>query len=133
MTLDIWMLLGAIFLGFVHIGAQSFALKWDAGNAYTLGPRDMPVDISAITGRLERASRNYQESFPFFATTVLTAHLLSAANDMTAIGATLYLGARSLYLPAYAFAIPLARTVLWQVAMIGIVIVASQVVLPAVD
>ncbi|MEZ5764585.1 MAG: MAPEG family protein [Xanthobacteraceae bacterium] len=130
MTIELWLLAGAVLLGFVHVGAQSFSFKAQVGNAYTTGPRDANLRPEQMAGRLERALRNYLETFPLLAAAVLIVQTSGSNGRLSLTGSCLYLVARALYLPAYAFAIPYARTVLWQLASIGIVLVVAQVFFP---
>lgn len=50
----------------MHIGAASFAFKRQVGNAYSVGARDEEIRPACIAGRLERALRNFLETFPVF-------------------------------------------------------------------
>ena len=73
-----------------------------------------------MAGRLERAFRNYLETFPFFAAPVLAAHASDTHGWMTAWGAHLYFWARLVYVPLYASGIPLVHSLAWNVATAGI-------------
>ncbi len=128
MTTELWLLFWSGILALVHISAQSFSYKHQAGNAYTMGPRDEKIEATGLAGRMERAQRNFQESFPLFAVVVLLAHISNMSNVFTVMGAHLYFWCRLLYLPAYGFAIPYMRTILWQLSMIGIVLIMSQII-----
>jgi uncharacterized MAPEG superfamily protein len=126
MSIDLWMLFGAVVLGLVHLGAASMTFKAQVGNAYTVGARDEGLQPARIAGRLERAQRNFGETFPLFAAVVLALHVLGKANGWSALGAELYLGGRIAYLPAYASGLPWVRTICWQFATIGLVIALVQ-------
>lgn len=115
------MLLAAVLIGIVHISTNSLSAKAQVGNAWTVGARDEPKPLTGVPGRLERAARNYQETFPLFAALVLIAHLTGRADMWTAIGAGAFVVGRVLYLPAYASGIPWVRTICWQIATIGLV------------
>jgi uncharacterized MAPEG superfamily protein len=47
---------------------------------------------------------------------------------MTVWGAQLYFWARVLYVPLYAFGIPLIRSVAWNVAALGIILILLALV-----
>ncbi len=126
MTVDLWMLFGAVILGIVHVGAQSMAFKAQVGNRYTVGARDEALQPQRMAGRLERAQRNFGETFPLFAAVILAVHVTGKANSWTALGAQLYLAGRIAYLPAYASGLPWIRTICWQVATVGLVIALVQ-------
>lgn len=121
-------LAGAILLGLVHIGAASLAFKRQVGNAYTVGARDAAVQPAGMAGRLARAQANFLETFPLFAAAVLMLAPLEAAGTLSSLGAQLYLGGRVLFLPAYASGLPWLRTVIWQVATLGLALVWFAVV-----
>ena len=127
LSFDLWMLLAAVLIGVVHVSTNSLSAKRQVGNAWTVGSRDEPRPLTGVPGRLERAARNYQETFPLFAALVLLAHVTGRADDWTAIGSALFVGGRALYLPAYASGIPWVRTIFWQVATIGLVVIGVAV------
>ena len=126
MSIDLWMLFGAVVLGLVHLGAASMAFKAQVGNAYTVGARDEGKQPERVAGRLDRAQRNFGESFSLFAAVVLALHVTGKANGLSALGAELYLGGRIAYLPAYASGLPWIRTIFWQIATVGLVIALVQ-------
>ncbi len=126
MTIELWLLCGAVVLGLVYVGAQSFAFKAQVGNAYTMGPRDQGLRPELIAGRLERALRNFLETFPLFVAAVLTVQVSGRNGMLSLVGASIYLAARVLYLPAYALGVPYMRTALWQLSAIGILLVLAQ-------
>jgi uncharacterized MAPEG superfamily protein len=126
MSFDLWMLFGAVVLGLVHVGAASMAFKAQVGNAYTVGARDEGLAPARIAGRLERAQRNFGETFPLFAAVVLMLQVTGRSDDWTAIGTGMYLGGRIAYLPAYASGLPWIRTIFWQIATLGLAIALVQ-------
>ena len=122
MMLEAWMLVGAVILGIVQISAQSFVLKASVGNAWTVGPRDEARRPGVCAARLERALRNFLESFPLFAAMVLLVAVTGRSGLLTQAGAVLFLGGRTAYVPAYLSGIPHVRTICWQVATFGLVL-----------
>jgi uncharacterized MAPEG superfamily protein len=94
------------------------------GLVYGIGPRDEPPrQLGVIASRLERAYKNYMESFPFFAAAVLLGHAANPGEPALLLGGQIYLWARVFYVPAYVVAIPGIRTACWTVSIMGIVIV----------
>ena len=77
----------------------------------------------AVAGRLERALRNFLETFPLFAAAVLMAHAAGRHGWMTEWGVQLYFWARLVYLPIYAAGIKVARTIAWLLATLGILLI----------
>ena len=88
MTIELQMLAWSIVLGLVHIGvAGGFAtaqrgLRWNAGNRDGDAP---PLRGAAV--RTAAASRNFLETFPFFAAAVLAVIASGRADADTALGA----------------------------------------------
>jgi uncharacterized MAPEG superfamily protein len=79
--------------------------------------------ISETAQRIERAFRNFLETFAFFAAAVLLLHATGRGNAQSALGAQIYFWARVAYMPAYVVAVPFLRTVVWGASLAGIVMV----------
>ena len=62
-----------------------------------------------------RAQANLLETFPFFAAAVLAAALSAKLGPLTLWGSALYVAARALYVPIYAFGVSIIRSVAWTV------------------
>lgn len=123
---ELWAVQGAVLLGLVHIGAASFAFKAQAGNSYTVGPRDEDVTPAGRAGRLARASRNFFETFPLFLAVVFVAYAMNAFGPLSFAGSIAYLVGRVAYLPLYAAGVPWLRTISWNVATAGLALVGLQ-------
>jgi uncharacterized MAPEG superfamily protein len=124
MTTEMTLLVCSVFLGLGQIILASHAASAQRGYRWTASPRDEPVPpLSGIGGRLERTSRNYLETFTFFAVAVLAANATGRHNWMTGFGAHFYFWGRLLYIPLYAFGVPVVRSLAWNVATIGIVLI----------
>jgi uncharacterized MAPEG superfamily protein len=129
MTQELWILLAAIVLGFLHILLQAHSSNVERGLSWNVGPRDEATPpLSAPAGRLERALRNYLETFPLFAAAVLVAAVIGASNMFTQIGAGLYLAGRVVYVPLYAFGVPVMRSLAWNIATLGIILILAGIV-----
>lgn len=125
---ELQMLFCAIALGIVQLLIAVLASVGARGMPWAAGPRDEPgAPIGKIGGRLERAYRNFLETFALFAAAVLLAHALDKTTASSALGAQIYLWARVLYIPAYVFAIPFVRTLIWMASLVGIVMVMSAI------
>lgn len=124
MTNELQLLTGSAFLGFVHIILAAQAANLQRGFRYGGGPRDEPAPpLTGIAGRLERAQRNFLETFPLFAAAVLIAHATDGYSWLTIWGAHLYFWARLAYLAAYLSGVFLVRSLIWNVATLGIILV----------
>ena len=95
-TVELSMLtLGAV-LGLVQIVAASHAASLQRGYRWTSSPRDEPTPpLRGVAGRLDRALRNYLETFPLFAAVVLVAHVSETHNALTEWGRDSTSGAAS--------------------------------------
>ncbi len=123
-TEELRMLWASIALGLVQLtmsmvaGLASGRLKWN------VGARDEePPPLGKIAARIERAWRNYLETFPLFAALVLLSAALSKHNAMTTLGAELYFYSRVIHLPIYAIGVPVVRTIVFSASLVGIVLV----------
>src|SRR6266540_4016336 len=124
MTLELKMLALSVVLGLTQIVLASHAASLQRGYAWTASPRDEAVPLlTGGAGRLERALHNFVETFPLFAAAVLTAHVTSTYSWMTEWGVQLYFWARVVYLALYAAGIFLLRSLVWNVATLGIVLI----------
>src|SRR5215475_4604778 len=123
MTLELTLLALSVVLGFVHIVAASHAASLQRGYRWSASARDDPVEpLHGVAGRLDRALRNFLETFPLFAAAVLAAASVGRHNALTEWGAQLYFWGRVAYLPLYAAGIPLVRSLVWNIAAAGILL-----------
>lgn len=86
--------------------------------------------LTGVGSRLERALRNFLETFPVFVAAVLLVHALGREGALSKWGAVLYLSARVVYLPLYAAGIPVIRSLVWNIAFVGIVLLLISAVWP---
>ena len=72
MTTELRMLALSVVLGLVHIILSSHAASLQRGYRWTASSREEPVPpLTGVAGRLDRALRNFLETFPLFAAAVL--------------------------------------------------------------
>jgi uncharacterized MAPEG superfamily protein len=88
--------------------------------AEALGPRDDQPPLTRTGGRAERALANMQEALPVFLTLALL-NLILGTGDLATTGATVFLVARVLYVPAYLAGIVGVRTLIWIASVVGLV------------
>lgn len=129
MSVEMGCLYAAMVLALVHLTAASFSFKAQVGNRYTVGPRDEDLRPRGPAGRLDRAQRNFLETFPVFVAAVLMGQVLGKTGDLGAAGALLYIGGRAIYLPLYAWGVPWLRTFSWNIATLGLAMAMAQIVL----
>lgn len=124
MSTEMQMLVWSIVLGLAQLAIAASFNTGQRGLAWGVGARDGdPPPVSAVAARLDRAFKNFLETFGFFAAAVLLLHATGRGNANSAMGAQLYFWARVAYVPAYATGIPFVRTLVWAAALVGIVLV----------
>jgi uncharacterized MAPEG superfamily protein len=91
------------------------------GMGYLLSSRDESRTVGGIAGRLNRALNNSVVAMVLFAPAVLVLHAKGVSTSGTVIAAQLFLAARVIYLPAYAYRITGVRTLAWSVGFVATV------------
>ena len=123
MNIEVRVLAWSVVLGLVQIVAASHAASLQRGYRWSASARDREVaPLIGVAGRLDRALRNFSETFPLFAALVLAAQAVGRHSGLTESGAILYFMARLAYLPLYAFGVPLVRSLVWSIAAVGMLL-----------
>lgn len=128
LSIELKMLLYSIILGLVQLMAAAQTATKQKGMAWNLSPRDQDKngpELTGLAGRLDRAFKNFMQTFPFFVAAILIVQITTLANGVSNTGAQIYFWARVVYLPLYAFGIPGVRTAVWLISMIGLIMVLS--------
>jgi uncharacterized MAPEG superfamily protein len=121
MNLELGMLVASCVFCLVQIVIASHAGSLQRGYRWTASARDAEAPaLTGVAGRLERALRNYLETFPVFVAAVLLVHVLGHEGLLSKWGSVLYFSARLVYLPLYAAGVPIVRSLVWNVAFAGI-------------
>lgn len=108
----------------VQIIVSSAAKRQQDGMQWASGNRDEePPRYTGLAARMVRAQANLFETLPIFIGAVLLAHVGGHERGLTAWGAGLYFWARLIYIPTYALGLVPWRTVIWGVAMVGLLLV----------
>jgi uncharacterized MAPEG superfamily protein len=116
--------LAAVIIGLVQIVWAAVAGSGGERDfGWLSGPRDDPRPISRVAARLDRALRNFLETFPLFAAALIACLAAGKLGALTLYGAGLYVIARALYVPLYASGVALVRTLVWTASVVGIVMV----------
>ena len=115
-----------LILALVQIGAAGMARTAELGAKWNAGPRDEATPPPGkLAGRLMRAQANLFETLPLFAAAVIMAEVAGKTGVLTLWGAGLYFAARLVYLPLYALGVPWLRSLVWLVALGGLVMVIA--------
>ena len=87
MTVELKLLAFGTALGLVQIVLAAHAASRQRGYLWTAGSRDEAVPpLTGLAGRLERALRNFLETFPLFAAAILIAHAADKHGWLTQWG-----------------------------------------------
>lgn len=127
MPLEFSYLVSAVILYFVMIAVQAALSNMENKPADMMGARDSISDRGAMLGRARRANANMVESLLMFVPLVLVAHGAGALNEMTQLGAGIFLAARIAYAPLYWFGVPYLRTLAWFAGFAGIILILLQI------
>jgi len=129
MSLELQMLGYSALLGFAQIILASHSASFQRGYGWTAGSReDTVAPLTGAANRFARALANFLETFPLFAALVLAAHVASREGTLTSWGVQLYFWARLAYVPLYG--VRVVRSLVWNVAAAGILLVAVALLWP---
>jgi uncharacterized MAPEG superfamily protein len=126
MSPDLKYLLFSVILTFVQMliattfANQAVGLPTLAGNREGLG------ELPGIGGRAKRAHLNMLENMVLFVALVLIAAVAGKANATTAMGAMIFFWARLAYAIIYVGGVPWLRTLSWVVSVVGMIMIALQ-------
>ena len=114
----------AIILGIVHILVAGNVRTKEFGSKWNVSARDGKTPtLSHYAERLFRAQTNFFETFPLFACAVLMVAITQNYSAYSYWGALIYLIARVIYFPLYAFGVAVIRTIIWIISMIGLLFI----------
>lgn len=124
MTVDLQLVAFAIVLTWVMIFSAGVlkARAWSpAGMKVAFGNRHaVPGDHPPWIDRADRAAKNMLENLPLFIGLVAVAHLGGRHTARVDLGAHLFFWARLAYWPIYLAGIPVVRTLIWYVSVVGL-------------
>lgn len=117
MTPELLALTLAALLQAVQYALYAVPANLEVGPGYTMSARDRPPSrqMSDRTARLGRAMDNHFEALILFSIAVVVVTLSGEATAFTAAMGWIYLGARVLYVPAYALGLRPWRSLVWFV------------------
>ena len=99
MTVELWMLAASVALGMIYLIASSHLISWQRGYRWTASSREEVVPpLHGVTDRVDQATTNFLETFPFFAALVLITHVINHHSALSIWGVHLYfLGACGIF------------------------------------
>src|SRR6184192_4389768 len=93
MTTELQFLVASIILGLLQLIAASHLISFQYGYRWTASDRDEPVPpLRGLANRIDQATTNFLETFPFFAALVLAAHLTNTHSAHDIGRASIFLG-----------------------------------------
>jgi uncharacterized MAPEG superfamily protein len=122
MTFEMKLLLWSVVFGLLQCLATGTAVTAQRGMKFGGSARDDQKPIEGIGGRVIRAFSNFKETYVFFVALVLVGQVLDRHSSLTLLGANLYFWARLAYWPLYVAGVPMVRSLVWVVAIAGIVL-----------
>jgi len=126
MTKELTVLTWSICLGIVYVLIAASLMTSQRGLGWNIGNRDgEAARLAGAAARAQRASRNFLETFPFFAAAVLAVVVAQRTSPHTALGAQIYFWARVAYLPIYVVGIPYVRSLVWAISFWGLLMVLA--------
>jgi uncharacterized MAPEG superfamily protein len=123
-TVELGFFAASIILGLLQLIATSHLISVQYGYRRSASNREQPMPpLRGIASRIDQATTNFLETFPFFAALVLATHMINRHGAITAWGANLYFWGRLGYVLAAAAGYGLVRSMIfWNVALTGIVL-----------
>lgn len=127
MTPEFILLAFTLILAVIQIGAAGMARTAELGAKWNAGPRDGEnPPPGKLAGRLMRAQSNLFETLPLFIGAVIMAHVAGKdGGSLTFLGTHLYFFGRLIYVPLYAFGVPVVRSLVWLIATAGLLMVIA--------
>jgi len=121
MTTELTMLALSVLLGILQTFIASESATGQRSLQSAAGARDDPAPpLTGVPARLQRAQRNFLETFPFFAAAVIITHLAGRSGELTFWGVQIYFWGRVAYVILYATGTYLLRSIVWGVTILGI-------------
>ena len=126
MSPDLKYLLLSTILCFIQVLVAAIGANQAVGLNTLAGNRERLGEIGGWAGRAKRAHLNMIENLVLFAALVLIAAAAGKASALTALGALVFFWARLAYAVIYVIGIPWLRTLAWFVSVIGMAMIAWE-------
>jgi len=121
MTPELGYLVWSVALLIIHISIQASGGVLKLGLSYAASPQDeQRQPDSVIVRRINRALHNFLQTYPAFIALALTLAVTQTGTATTALGAALWFWSRIVYVIIYAAGVSWARTAVWALSIIGL-------------
>jgi uncharacterized MAPEG superfamily protein len=119
----------SVALWLVHVLVQATVGNVELPFGYLFTSRDKPAAASgSLFGRATRALANYVENLAPFVAVALALIVTHRTGGSGALGATIWILARTVYIPVYLLGIMYARTLVWAISIVGLVMMLSRLI-----
>ena len=115
----------ALLVGASLIRAKAWTPK---GLLAALGNREGMADPEGFAARTSRAAMNMLENLVLFSALALTASVAGITDPYVELGARIFFWARIAYIPIYMIGIPVARTGVWAISVVGMGMIFAAIV-----
>lgn len=117
-----YLVFSVVFL-LIHIVVQTAGSDLSKGIGWALGSQDEPRKTESLFAqRVEKAQRNFLETYPIFIALALTLAVTKLGTETTALGAALWFWSRVGFSIVYAAGIPFVRTLVWLASIVGLLL-----------
>ncbi len=122
MTAELSVLLWSVVLLLLIIGIQATASLVSTGLPYAIGNQDVPAQgtPSMLSQRMRRILANFLQTYPVFIALAGLIAITQSSTETTVLGATIWIWARVAYIPAVLSGLPVIRSLVWAVSIIGL-------------
>ncbi len=132
MTPELTYLVLSAVLAFVQIMVAATSAALQNGVMSQVGNRENLPEFSGLCGRAVRAYRNMLENLALFTILVLAANAAGISTVMTVSGAQLFFYARLAHAVVYIAGVPFVRSAIWGISVIGMTMIALELLSRAV-
>lgn len=122
LTILVW----AVALAFVQVLIAVEGARQQVGLMALVGNRERFPELTGWAGRADRAQRNMIHNLVLFAALVLAAVAAGRTDNLTLVGAQLFLWARVAYAIVYLIGLQWLRTGVWAVSVLGMILIFWQ-------
>ena len=120
---------GVLFWLMIVLAATLKYRAWSLqGLGMLMSNREEAPSVSRLAARADRAAMNMLENLVLFIAIAAAVYFSSAESDQTELGAAIFFWARVAYWPIFLAGIPGVRTATWFVSVIGIGIMAAELI-----
>jgi uncharacterized MAPEG superfamily protein len=119
----------SVALWIIHVFVQGTVGNVELPFGYLFTSRDKPAAVGGVLyGRATRALANYVENFTPFVAVALALIVTQRTGGSGALGATIWILARIVYIPIYLLDVVYVRTAVWAISIVGLVMMLSRLV-----